>query len=82
MGYLGIDLGTTNSVAMVYSGKTDALDASLALQHDAGLITLTEHALAEADVNGDGKADALDASLILQFDAGLTNTRDERSTVI
>jgi molecular chaperone DnaK len=26
MGYLGIDLGTTNSVAMVYSDKTDALD--------------------------------------------------------
>ena len=26
MGYLGIDLGTTNSVAMIYNDKTDAMD--------------------------------------------------------
>ena len=51
--------------------KVDALDASLVLQHDAGLVTLKDDALAAADVNGDKKIDALDASLILQFDAGL-----------
>ena len=26
MGYLGIDLGTTNSVAVIYSDKNDAID--------------------------------------------------------
>ena len=52
-------------------GKVDALDASLVLQYDAGLITFTEEQIIRADVNDDGKADALDASLILQYDAGL-----------
>ena len=53
--------------------NTDVLDASLTLQFDAGLLSLTAAQIALADVNGDGKADALDASLILQFDAGLIN---------
>ena len=52
-------------------GKIDALDASLVLQHDAGLIILDAEAKTAADVNRDGKIDALDASLILQIDAGL-----------
>jgi len=52
-------------------GKVDALDASLVLQYDAGLITFTEEQIIRADVNGDGKVDVLDASLILQYDAGL-----------
>jgi len=55
-------------------GDADSLDASLILQHDAGLITLTGDALKNADVNGDGKADALDASLVLQYDAGLISS--------
>ena len=52
-------------------GKANAIDASLVLQHDAGLITFTKLQEKAGDVNGDGKVNAIDASLILQFDAGL-----------
>lgn len=52
-------------------GKVTPLDASLALQHDARLITLTETQKQAADVNLDGNVSPLDASLILQFNAKL-----------
>ena len=52
-------------------GKVDVIDASLALQYDAGLIELSIEAALAGDVNGDGNTDVLDASLILQYDAGL-----------
>lgn len=43
-----------------------AYDASLALQHDAGLITLTGSAAVAADVNKSGTITSFDAFLILQ----------------
>jgi subtilisin family serine protease len=43
-----------------------AFDASLALQHDAGLITLSGSAAAAADVNKSGSITSFDAFLILQ----------------
>lgn len=49
-----------------------AFDASLALQHDAQLATLTGAALTAADVNRNGQVTAQDAFLILQHAAGLT----------
>ena len=41
-------------------------DASFALRHAAGMITLTAHQAAAADVNGSGVISSLDASYILQ----------------
>ena len=75
-------------------GKINALDASVILQHDAKLITLSDEQLAFADLNNDGKVNALDASVILQYDARLidrfpvdppsetenTSTADDSST--
>ena len=43
-----------------------AYDASLALQHDAGLITLSGHAATAADVNKSGAITSMDAFYILQ----------------
>ena len=48
-----------------------AYDASLALQHDAGLSTLSGHAFAAADVNRGGTVAAMDAFYMLQKAAGL-----------
>lgn len=58
-------------------GEVDNLDASLALQYDAGLIDLSEDELKRGDVNLDGAVDNLDASIILQHDAGLLEIRQE-----
>jgi hypothetical protein len=52
------------------SGIT-AYDASLALRHAAGLITLDGHAAVAADVNRSGAISSLDASYILQQSVGL-----------
>ena len=51
-----------------------AYDASLALQHDAGLITLSGHAFTAADVNRSGAVTAMDAYYILQKAADLIST--------
>lgn len=48
-----------------------AYDASLALQHDAGLITLSGYAFSAADVNRSGAVTAMDAFYILQKAAEL-----------
>jgi len=48
-----------------------AYDASLALQHDAGLITLNGYAATAADVNKSGAITAMDAYYILQRAVGL-----------
>jgi hypothetical protein len=48
-----------------------AMDASLALRHQAGLQTLTGYALMAADVNRNGSVTAQDASYMLQRAAGL-----------
>jgi PKD repeat protein len=50
-----------------------AYDASLALQHAAGLITLTGYQATAADVNRSGSITAMDAYYILQHAAGLLN---------
>ncbi|HEY4644636.1 MAG TPA: T9SS type A sorting domain-containing protein, partial [Bacteroidota bacterium] len=52
-------------------GSVSAFDASLALQHVVGLITLGSGAQLAADVDGDTFISAFDASLILQFVVGL-----------
>ena len=48
------------------SGGIYAYDASLVLQHDAGLITLSGHAATAADVNKNGAINSMDAFYILQ----------------
>lgn len=48
-----------------------AFDASLVLQHVAGVATLTGSALVAADVNRDGSATAMDALQIMQKSVGL-----------
>lgn len=48
-----------------------AYDASLALQHDAQLITLSGPAATAADVNGSGQVTAMDAFYMLQRSVGL-----------
>jgi hypothetical protein len=50
-------------------GVTNALDALLVLQHNAGLSGLG--CAAAGDANGDGRIDAVDAALILQASAAL-----------
>ncbi|MCP3963041.1 MAG: hypothetical protein GY719_34820 [bacterium] len=47
------------------------LDASLVLQHSAGIITLSGHQATAADVNKASAIDAFDASLILQYASDL-----------
>ncbi len=54
-----------------FDGAVSPLDASLVLQHNAKLITLSAEQVARADVNGDGAVTPLDASIILQYDAKL-----------
>jgi hypothetical protein len=49
-----------------------AYDASLALQHDAGLITLSGHAVTAADVNQKNGVTSMDAFYILEHAAGLS----------
>ena len=53
------------------TGSITAYDASLVLQHSAGLIQLSGYAAIAADVNQSGTISALDASYILQKAAGL-----------
>lgn len=48
-----------------------AYDASFALQHDVGLITLTGNQALAADVNSNGYINSMDAAYILQKTAGL-----------
>jgi alpha-tubulin suppressor-like RCC1 family protein len=51
-------------------GRTNSVDAALALQRVAGLLARLPCAAA-ADVDADGAVDAIDAALILQAEAGL-----------
>lgn len=51
-------------------GSTNSIDASLILQHIAGLISSVQNP-GRADVYGDGRVDAVDSALILQMSAGL-----------
>lgn len=53
------------------SGKIDATDALLALQHSVRINVLTGDALEAADTNGDGAVNANDALLILQYSVEL-----------
>lgn len=48
-----------------------AYDASFALRHDVGLITLTGNQALAADVNSNGYINSMDAAYILQKTAGL-----------
>ena len=48
-------------------GSISAFDASLILQHIAGLITLSPEQQQVSDVTGDGKITDMDAVLILQY---------------
>ncbi len=70
-------LGLTKGNRTITPAKTDAIggimhyDASLVLQHDAGLIILSGNALLAGDVNRDGQVTAMDANLILKYVAGL-----------
>lgn len=59
------DYTLTPSKADEVHGIT-AYDASLVLQHAAGIITLSGHAATAADVNKSGAITAMDASYILQ----------------
>jgi hypothetical protein len=54
------------------AGGISAFDASLALQHDTQLITLSGDAFIAADVNRNGQVTALDAFNMLQHAVGLT----------
>jgi hypothetical protein len=51
----------------VVAGDISVLDASLVLQHDAGVITLSPWQQVAGDGNGSGQPTAFDASLILQY---------------
>lgn len=53
------------------SGKVDASDALLALQHSVGLTTLTEQEIEIGDLDRNGRIDASDALQILQLSVGL-----------
>ena len=52
-------------------GKADAIDASLVLQADAKLISLTTFEEAAGTINSGAEINAVAASLILQYDANL-----------
>ena len=52
------------------SDETDAIDAALVLQLNAGLLD-SLNCQQNADVNGDSRVDSIDAALILQYTAGL-----------
>ena len=49
-----------------FNKTVDAADATLVLQHYAGIITLEEDAVVVGDVDESGELDASDATLILQ----------------
>ena len=51
-------------------------DANLALNHHAGLLTLTPEQFARADVNRDGVVDSIDAALILQVADSIPGAAD------
>lgn len=51
-------------------GSVNAVDATIILQFDAGLLTALPCATA-SDVNNDGRVNSIDASFVLQFTAGL-----------
>ncbi|MDR2650367.1 MAG: Hsp70 family protein [Clostridiales bacterium] len=59
MGYLGIDLGTTNSVAMVYSDKTDALDVVKIDGTDEILPSVVSYTESGVIVGSEAKAGAI-----------------------
>ena len=52
-------------------GEVDHADSGLVLEHAIGLVTLTNTALANADVTGNGEVTAYDGSFILQKANGL-----------
>jgi hypothetical protein len=54
-------------------GRIDSIDASIVLQHDAGLYDLGPR-FANADVNQDGEITSVDATIILQYNGGLITT--------
>ena len=51
-------------------GSVSAVDATLILQFDAGLVNKLSCSVA-ADTSGDNRINAIDAALILQFEAGI-----------
>jgi len=53
------------------NGAIGSYDATLVLQHVAGMITLAGDSLTLADVSGNGTVGSLDASYILQYVAGI-----------
>jgi len=55
------------------NGAVTSVDATLILQHGAGLLTALPCPNG-GDANRDGRVDAIDAALVLQFDAGLLDT--------
>jgi len=59
MGYLGIDLGTTNSVAMVYSDKTDELDVVKIDGTDEILPSVVSYTESGVIVGSEAKAGAI-----------------------
>ncbi len=73
--FSGIPSGTYTLTPMKSDDASPAVispfDASLVLQHDAGLITLTGHQATAADVNKASGITPFDASLILQYTVGL-----------
>ena len=59
MGYLGIDLGTTNSVAMIYNDKTDGMDVVKIDGTDEILPTVVCYAESGVIVGSEAKAGAI-----------------------
>jgi hypothetical protein len=58
------------------NGEVKPYDASLVLQHVAGIDTLSAKQLSVADVSGNGLISSYDASLILQYSVGLISRFD------
>lgn len=53
------------------NGKVNSADALKTLQASAGLVMLSDEAIASADVNADNRVNSSDALLILQYSTGL-----------
>lgn len=66
-----IDAYTLNPSKSDGDNEISAYDASFALQHDVGLITLTGNQALAADVNSNGAITSMDAAYILQKAADL-----------